>query len=48
MEDDSSRKDITDGITFGSHIFDVDDFRGNETWSATSNKQILLLICMGG
>ena len=48
MEDDSSRENITYWFTLGVHISDVDDLRGNESRSATSDKQILFLIGVCG
>jgi len=46
MEDDSCRKNVTDGIAFGRHIFDIDNLRGHKARRATSYKQILLLFCV--
>lgn len=48
MENDSSRENITYWFTLGVHISNVDDLRGNETGSATSDKQILFLIGVCG
>lgn len=48
MENDSSWEDITYWITLGAHVLDINDFRGNEARCTTSDKQILLLLCMCG
>lgn len=46
MEDDSSWENITDWVTFGTHIFDIYNFRGNKARSTTPDKQILLFLGM--
>lgn len=38
MKNDSSGENIADGLAFGGHVFDVDDFGGNKAGGATSNK----------
>ena len=47
VEDDSCREDVADGFALSSHISDVDDFWSYEARSAASDKEILLLICIG-
>lgn len=47
MENDSSREDITDGLTFERHVLYVDDFGSHKARSSTSDKKILFLIGVG-
>ena len=47
MENDSSREDIADGFALERHVLDVDDLRGNEARSPTSDKDVFFLIGMG-
>jgi hypothetical protein len=42
MEDEAKTEDIANGIIFGFHIFDVDYFRSNISWSPTTNEEVLL------
>jgi hypothetical protein len=44
MENDSSRKNITDSLTLKRHVPDVDNFGSHKTRSATPDKKILFLI----
>ena len=48
MEDDSSWKDIADGVTLGVHVSNVDDLGSNKARGATSHEEILLFLCIGG
>ena len=47
MENNSSREDIADGLTFSTHVSDVNDLWSNESRSAASNKEILFFISIG-
>ena len=38
MEDDSCRKNVTNGVTFCWHIFNIDNLRSHEARRATSHK----------
>lgn len=44
VEDAAHAEDVADGMGFGGHVFDVDDFRGNVAWSAASHKQVIRVI----
>ena len=45
VEDASDAEDVTDGLRFCWHVLNIDDFRGHITWRATSDKQIVGVVC---
>lgn len=47
MENDASREDIANRVTFGIHVLDIDDLWCNKARSATSDEQILLFLSVG-
>ena len=47
MENDSGRKDVTDGLAFERHVLNVDDFGSHKARSSTPDKKILFLIGVG-
>lgn len=48
MEDDACREDIAYGLTFRTHVSDVDYFGSDKARSAAADKEILFLVCVGG
>ena len=48
MEDDACREDVTNGVTLGGHIADVDDFWCNEARSTASDEKILFFFGVSG
>ena len=48
MENDPSRKDITNRVAFCIHVLDIDDLWCNKAWGATPDEQIFLFLSMGG
>ena len=46
MENNPCREDIANRLTFGRHIFDINDFRCNKARSTTSNKKVFLFVSM--
>lgn len=44
MENESQAEDIAYGVILGTHVFDVDDFRGHVPWCSASDEQILGLV----
>lgn len=48
MEDEAQTEHVTDWIVFGFHVFNVDDFRGDVSWSTASDEKILFSVCEFG
>ena len=47
MKDDSSTKNITNGLAFSRHILNVDDLWGYKSRSSTPNENVLFLLGQG-
>ena len=41
VEDEPQTENIANGVVFGFHVFDVDDFRSHVAWSSTPNEEVL-------
>lgn len=44
VEDETQAEHVTDGVIFGLHVLDIDDFRSHISRSTTSDEEILFSV----
>lgn len=48
VEDDAGRKYVTNGLAFGGHVSDVDDFGSHKAGSAAADEEVVFFFGVGG